>query len=367
VFLLFGVLSGASTLLVAGLAARGAAVRSGRDRLLGSALAGFREIGSDAGAALLVGMVAAQYVVTGLLDILAVVLALEVLGLGSAGPGLLFSALGAGAVAGASASLALVGRRRLAPALALGIALTGVPLALVAGVEVPWAAFALLGVSGLGKAFFDVAGRTLLQRTVRAEVLSRIFGVQEALMMAGLAVGSLAAPAAVAAFGPRGAFLVAGIALPAVGLLAWFWIRRLDIRALQPGPAYAALGALPAFADLPQRALEQLSWSAREIRLPAGEVVIREGDPGDTFYVVLSGSLRVSQAGRELRTLGPGAGFGEIALLRDTPRTATVTAATDLALGAVDRDDFLLAVTGRPAVRRTVEDVVDRYLDHDQG
>ena len=367
VFLLFGALSVASALLTVGLAVRGQAVRAGRDRLLTSAMAGFREISADAGAALLVAMVAAQYVVVGLLDILAVVLAFDVLGLGDAGPGLLTSALGVGAVLGASASLALVGRRALAPALALGIALTGLPLALVAGVEVPWAAFALLAVSGMGKAFFDVAGRTLLQRTVRAEVLSRIFGIQEAVMMAGIAVGALAAPAAIAAFGPRGTFLIAGLLLPAVGLLAWFWIRRLDARALQPGPEYAALAALPAFAALPQRALEQLSWSTREIRVPAGQVVIREGDDGDLFYVVLEGSLRVTQGGRELRTLGTGAGFGEIALLRDTPRTATVTATTDVALGAVDRDDFLLAVTGQPAARTSAEEVVDRYLAEDES
>jgi len=367
VFLLFGALSAVSALLTVGLAVRGRSVRSGRERLVGSALAGFREVSADAGAALLVAMVAAQYVVVGLLDILTVVLAFDVLGLGDAGPGLLTSALGVGAVVGASASLALVGRRRLAPSLALGIALTGLPLALLAGVEVPWAAFALLAASGVGKAFFDVAGRTLLQRTVRAEVLSRIFGVQEAVMMAGIAVGSVAAPVAVAAFGPRGAFLVAGVALPITGLLAWFWIRRLDARALQPGPGYALLAALPAFAALPQRALEQLSWRTREVRVPAGQVVIREGDDGDLFYVVLQGSLRVTQGGRELRTLGTGAGFGEIALLRDTPRTATVTAITDVDLGAVDRDDFLLAVTGLPAARSSAEDVVDRYLADDES
>jgi MFS family permease len=367
VFALFGVLSVATALLTVGLAVRGRVVRAGRERLLGSAFGGFREVSADAGAALLVAMVAAQYVVVGLLDILTVVLAFDVLGLGDAGPGLLTSALGAGAVLGASASLALVGRRTLAPALAIGIALTGLPLVLIAGVEVPWAAFALLAASAVGKAFFDVAGRTLLQRSIPAAVLSRIFGVQEAVMMAGIAVGSLAAPFAVAAFGPRGAFLVAGIALPITGLLAWFWIRRLDARALRPGPKYAALAALPAFAALPQRALEQLSWSTREVRIQAGQEVIREGDEGDLFYVVLEGSLLVTQGGRELRTLGAGTGFGEIALMRDTPRTATVTAITDVELGAVDRNDFLLAVTGLPAARSSAEGVVDRYLAEDES
>ena len=167
VYAVMGVLSGASAALTVGLVVRGTAVRSGRERLVASAVQGLREISGDAGALLLVAMVAAQYVLVGFLDILTVVLALDVLATGDSGPGLLTSAIGVGAVLGGAASVALVGRQRLAPGLALAILVTGLPVALVCLVHGPWFAAVLLSVYGAGKAFFDVAGRTLLQRTTR--------------------------------------------------------------------------------------------------------------------------------------------------------------------------------------------------------
>ena len=365
VYALMGLLSAGSALLTVGLVARGPAVRSGGERLLASAAEGFREISGDAGAALLVAMVAAQYVVVGMLDILAVVLALDVLGMADSGPGLLTSSIGAGAVLGGTASVTLVGRRRLASAVAFGILLTGVPIALVALVSGPWWAVVLLGAYGAGHAYFDVAGRTLLQRTTRPDVLSRIFGIQEALMMGGIALGSLLAPLAVAVFGTRGAFLATGFLLPALGLLAWVRIRRLDERAVVPGPAYAVLAQLPILSPVPQRTLELLSWSAVLVEEPAGAVIVSEGDAGELFYVVMEGEVTVSQVGRELRTLGPGSGFGEIALLRDSPRTATVTARTPVALATLAREDFLVAVTGQPVARSRADSIVEGYLADD--
>lgn len=365
VFALMAVLSAGSALLTVGLTVRARSVPAARGRLLASALAGFAEVSHDPGAALLVGMVGAQFVVVGLMDILTVVLALDVLGLGDAGPGWLTSALGAGAIVGGGMSVLLVGRRRLAPALAVGIVTTGLPIALLSLVGGPWVAAVLLLGVGTGRAFFDVAGRTLLQRTVRPDVLARIFGLQEALMMSGTALGSVLAPLAVVVFGPRGAFVVTGLLLPAMGLAAWVWIRRLDGRATQPGPAFRLLARLPVFAPLPQRSLEQLTWAATSVGLAAGQVVIREGDVGDRFYAVESGDLVVSRGGREIRELHAGDGFGEIALLLDSPRTATVTARTDVVLTALDRADFLTAVTGQPSARATADDVVRGYLAAD--
>ncbi len=365
VYFVMGTLSAVSASFTVSLVIRGRAVRSGRDRLLRSAIGGFREVRHDAGAALLVGMVAAQFVLVGLLDILTVVLAIDVLGMDAAGPGLLTSAIGIGALAGGAASLALVGRTRLALALAGAILLTGLPVAALAGVNVPlWAAL-LLAVYGAAHAYFDVAGRTLLQRTTSPEVLSRIFGVQEALMMLGIAVGSVLAPLAVAAFGARGAFLVAGLTLPLCGLIAWVWIRRLDDRASAPGPTFTVLAALPIFAPLPQRAVEQLSWSAFTLDQRAGTAIVTEGEPGDVYYVVLEGDVVVSREGQQIRRLGPGEGFGEIALLRAPARTATVTARSDVSLAVIDRADFLMAVTGQPEAQATATSVVDRYLKED--
>lgn len=366
VFLLMAVLTAGSAALVLGLNIRGGAVRSGGSRLVPAAVAGFRELRGDSGATLLVGMVAAQYVVVGLMDILTVVLALDLLGLGQSGPGWLTSALGVGAVTGGAVTVVLVGRRRLAAPLAVAILATGLPVAALALAGRPWSAAVLLALSGAGKAFFDVAGRTLLQRTVRASVLARIFGIQEGLMMGGLAIGATLAPIALDWLGPRGAFLCTGLLLPMLGLTAWVSIRRLDDRAQQPGPLFDVLARLPVFAPLPQWTLEQLSWATTVTEVPSGQDVVRQGEPGDLFYVVADGQLEVWRNGQRVRTLGPGDGFGEIALLRDTPRTATVTTTTAAVLGTLERDDFLLAVTGQAASRTAADVQVDRYLADDE-
>lgn len=214
-------------------------------------LAGLRELRTDSGALMLTGVVGAQFVVIGILDILTVVLGIEILDLGPSSPGLFVSAIGIGALVGAASTIVLIGRRRLAPAIALGMLATGVPLMLVALDTLPLVAWLLLAVSGLGKSFVDVAGRTLLQRTVRPDVLSRIFGVQESLLMGGQAVGSAIAPILVHLFGPRGAFLATGALLPAIGLSFWARIRPLDAQAMLPGPGFALLQSVPMFGLLP--------------------------------------------------------------------------------------------------------------------
>ena len=332
------------------------------ESFLRSAGDGLRALRTDRPAGLLVAMVGAQFVILGLMDIMIVVLALDLLALPQAGAGYLTSVTGIGEILGAAATVVLVGRRRLGPAIAFGVFAVGVPIALIGASESAWWAVVMLGAFGAGTAFFDVGARTLLQRSVAAGVLSRIFGIQEGLMMAGLALGSALAPLFVLVLGERGAFVAAGVLLPALLLISWSAIRLLDARALLPGEGFALLEALPMFAPLPQRILEELSWSLSGVELPAGREVIREGDVGDRFFVVKSGELLVTQEGRELRTLGPGEQFGEIALLRDIPRTATVTTTTAAVLETLDREDFLAAVTGTPRVHAAAHDVVEGHL-----
>ena len=351
----------AAALTVRLLVAR-AEVTSGREGMVASAAEGFREISHDAGAAMLVFLVAGQSVIMGMLDILIVVLALDTLGLGDSGPGLLTSALGVGAVIGGAATVVLMGRRRLTPALAFGIAGTGVPLVLIGLTASPVVVAVMLAACDAGIAFTLVTGRTLLQRSVGSEILARIFGIQEALMMVGLAVGAISAPLLIHLFGTQGAFLVAGVALPLVGLAALTQIRSLDRRAELPTEDVAMLAALPLFAPLPQRSLEQLARTVVDVRLAPDHVVIKEGDDGDSFYVVRSGELVVTKDGQPIRTLGAGSSFGEIALLRAIPRTASVTAVSEVHLAVLDRDDFLVAVMGTPRSQLIAEQVVEGHL-----
>jgi MFS family permease len=364
----FGVVMLAAALLVLGVATGPpAAADRPAESTVRAALGGLRELRREPAAAVLVGMVAGQYVVVGAMDILLLVLALDVLGTDTSGPGLLGSALGVGGVLGGLVTMVLVGRRRLGPALAGGLLGTGVPLLLIPLTGTPASVAVLLAVSGAGKAFFDVSARTLLQRVVPDRVLSRVFGVQEAAMTAALAIGAALAPAAVSALGRQGALIATGALLPLAGLVAWRWLGRLDALSPAVGPHLGLLARVPMLRPAGPPVLEQLARAAVELRLAPGVVAVREGEPGDRFYVVASGRVVVSRHGHEVRELGPGESFGEIALLRDGARTATVTAAEPTLLVSLHRTEFLRAVSSGESVRAAAEQAAQTYLDADAG
>jgi len=334
---------------------------------VGDALEGFRELRRRPGARLLLGFVAGQTMVIGALDVLTVVLAYSVLAMGPSGPAMLSAAVGVGGLVGAAATVTLIGRERLAPAFFLGVVVVGVPIALVAFVNGPGAAIILLGVAGIGKSFFDVTSRTLLQRSVDDDVLARVFGVQEGLAMGALALGSVAAPILVAQVGVEVTFVAAGLALPLVAGIAFERIRAVDRGAALADPRdIELLRGTPIFGPLGPANLERVARNLVPIEVSDGDVVIREGDAGDRFYVIEQGKVVVTKGGAELATLGPGDFFGEIALLRDVPRTATVTTSGPASLRALDRDAFLAAVTGSPAGAVALGDVMDRRVaEHD--
>jgi MFS family permease len=334
-----------------------------RERPVGGALAGFRELRRRPGARLLLGFVTGQTVVIGALDVLTVVLAYGILAMGPAGPGVLSAAVGVGGLLGAAATVTLIGRERLAPAFFLGVVAIGVPIALVAFASGPAAAVLLLGVAGIGKSFFDVTSRTLLQRSVDDDVLARVFGVQEGLMMAALAIGSVLAPVLVAALGVDTTFMIAGLALPAVALVVIGRIRSVDRdAALADAADVALLRGTPIFGPLGLASLERVARHLIPVEVPSGRVVIREGEPGDRFYVIADGSVEVSRGGEPLAKLGPGDFVGEIALLRNVPRTATVVATEPTSLRALEGSRFLAAVTGSPTGAIALGEEMDRRI-----
>jgi hypothetical protein len=298
---------------------------------------------------LLLALLGGQYVLIGALDVLFVVLALGVLGLGGSGAGYLNAAFGAGGTLGIAVTVALVGRKRLSPPLALGGAVFSLAFIVLGLRPTTAGAFLLIAVAGGGRALFDVAGRTLLQRTVPSDVLGSAFGLLESLSMAGLAVGSLLVPALVALGGARAACIGLGSLLPAVALLAGRRLLALDQNATVPIVEIALLRSLPLFAPLGAPTLESLARSLETVETVAGQVVIRQGEGGDRFYAIADGAFDVSRRGEPVATLTRGDGFGEIALLLDdTPRTADVVSAGPGRLYALGKDDFVEAVTGNP-------------------
>jgi MFS family permease len=351
-----------ASLLMAGIPSPAGPDREPKGGIVGEFFAGFGLIGRDRNLRLIIGLYGAQTLVAGALNVLIVVAALELLDLGESGVGFLNSAVGIGGLLGALGAFALVGRQRLASDFAIGLVLWGIPIALIGVFPEPPAALILLGIVGVGNTIVDVAALTLLQRTVPDEIMTRVFGVVQSVFVGTTGLGAIVAPLAIELVGIRWAMIATGALLPLLAAALWRRITALDAEALAPLREFELLRAIPLFRPLPAATLEHLASSLIPVQATAGSEVIREGEAGDRFYVVAKGDLGVTADGKDLGRLGPGDHFGEIALLRDVPRTATVTANSDVELYALERDEFLGAVTGHAASAEAADAVVSTRL-----
>jgi hypothetical protein len=310
---------------------------------------------------LMLALLTAEAAVMGALDLLFVILAITVLHRTQAWAGYLNSAYGIGAVLAAPVSATLVGRRLGPPILGAALLLSGALAVLASGLGLA-ATVALLVVVGVGRALLDVASRTLMQRSVPAHLLGRVFGVLEGLTMAGLAVGALLVPALVHLGGSRLALLGVAAVLPLAAAVGGRALFGLDSGTPVPVVQIALLRALPLFAELSTPPLEGLARALVPVTVPAGTELIRQGDPGDAYYAIAAGELDATQDGHFLRRCGRGEGVGEIALLRSIPRTATVVAYTDATVYKLDREPFLTAVLGHAPTQRQADRIADTRL-----
>jgi predicted MFS family arabinose efflux permease len=331
---------------------------TGHTSAAAEAFAGFRVVLTDPRLRVVIGLFGAQTIVAGALGVLAVVSSLQLLDLGDAGVGWLYSATGIGGLVGAGVALALVARRRLAFDFGVGLLLWGIPFVVLGVWPNAVVALLMMGVLGLGNTLVDVSGLTLLQRIAPAEVRSRVFGVFESLVAATIGLGAIVAPLLVSLLGIRATLVVTGLFLPVLAALFWRRLAGLDA----PSPEHLdLLRSVPIFSALPPPALERLARSLEPVQLDAGSVLFSAGEEGDRFYIVERGQLAVDlAAGKRLE--GPGRWVGEIALLRDVPRTATVRAETDARLLALERDDFLAVVTGHDSAHAAANEIVRERL-----
>jgi len=364
VFVATAVLVGVSAVLILGIRPPGDERAPGRsgESVLAELLAGARTILGDRKVALLVGLFAAQTFVDGLLGVLIAVIALSFLDAGAAAVGWLNAASGIGGLVGAVLAGMMVGRGRLAGDFGLGVLLFGLPLALVPAWRNEGFALLLLAFIGVGNTLADVSGMTLLQRFAPEAVLARVFGILESVLLLTVGLGAIVAPVLVSALGIRGALVVAGLLLPVLVIPAWPVLRRLDRGSDVPVHRLERLRAIPFLAPLPEATLEQLGRAMSEERMKAGDEIVRQGEAGDRFYVIDSGSAEVLVDSRPAALLGPGGYFGEIALLRDVPRTATVRAREDGLLLTLTHDAFVPAVSGYSPSLASAEAVVGLRL-----
>jgi MFS family permease len=275
----------------------------------------------------------------GAADVLVVILALDLLELGPGSVGYLNAAWGVGALLGGAALALLLDRGHLAAGLVLGSVVAGVSMALPGLWVVAVAGYlGWLGM-GAGYTFVEVVARTLMQRLGSDETLARVLSFLETARFTAMALGSIAAPALIALLGIEGTLIAIGAMLSGFALLRWSSLRGLEIGAPVEEGRYRLLRDHAIFAPLPVDTVERLSHDLVAVDAAAGESIVTQGEPGDRVYLIF-------EDGEFRRAQSEGDCFGEIALLNDVPRTATVRATLDCRLLALDRARFISAVTG---------------------
>jgi predicted MFS family arabinose efflux permease len=297
---------------------------------------------------------AGMLVLEGTSDVQLVALALGKLRMGSGGPGILYAVWGAGGIAGSALIGALVRRRGYGLALATGALALGAAIA-VAGLDGVALAVITMVPAGVGFALVETAILGLVPRLADDAVIGRVYGLSELLYAGAAGVGALIAPALISALGVPGSLSLVGGALALGAVAGRAACARIDAGQEQSARIRELLGGIRFLAPLPLPRLERLVQGAHPITAPAGADIIRQGEPGEEFFVIEQGALDVVEVGRRL---GPGEGFGEIALLRDVPRVATVRAASDVHLWSLRRPAFISAVSEHREARQLADAVI---------
>ncbi len=337
-------------------------VSAERIRPIDDAIDGIRQVAADRRLRLVVGVLAFSTLVEGAIDVLVVLVAIEMLGLGGAGVGWLNACWGFGGVIGGAAALTLMRRGRLTAGLSAGGLLVGLPLMLVALAESVAVTVPMLILLGVGYALIEVAGLSLLQRLPSNDLLGRAFAVVESSYWITTGLGAMVAPVVVNLVGLRSALLVVGAALPLLVAFRWHSLALLEAGIRVPERPFKLLRAVEMFAPLPWATIENVSRRVDAVHVHAGETVVREGEYGDRFFLVAEGRLDVSCEHGAYPPVGVGDVFGEIALLQDVPRTATVTARDDCLLYALDRESFLNAVSSHASAANAARRVASERL-----
>jgi hypothetical protein len=332
-----------------------------QESFLSEASAGYRAIFGDRKLRLLIGLYCGQTVVAGASLVFTVAIALDLLDVGRSGLGFIDATLGIGGLVGGFVALVLAQRGHLARDFGIGVILWSAPLLLVAAWPTITAAVICMILLGLANSVVDVNAYTILQRITPEGTMARVFGAMESAVIGTMALGALLMPVLISTIGLRWGLAVIGASISVLVVAGLPGLRGIDL-VIEPPPTLGLMRGVPLLGLLPEPTLEALARATVRVEAAPGDVVIREGDPGDLFYVIESGEVEVTKDGRHVATLGPGDFFGEIALLRDVPRTATVRALDELRLYAIEREEFLAAVTGHAPSLEAAHSVVTARL-----
>jgi hypothetical protein len=306
-----------------------------------------------------------QTFVRGALVVLLVVLALDVLDIGEGAVGWMNASIALGGLVGGVLAATAVTSRRLGRSFVLGVALWGLPLVALGLVASPVVAFVALAVVGVGNALEDSGLFTLLPRVVDERLVTRTFAAFELGVFVAAGAGSLTAPVLLDLLGARPTLVLLGAGLAVLAVLYYRPFRRIDESAPSTGAEAELLRSLPMFEHVALATVEHIAARLEPHEFAPGDVVMRQGDPGTSFHLIDSGRASVTVDGTEKPELGRGEGFGEIALIRDIPRTATVTALTPLRTLALSADDFGAALTIQQHSAQAAAELARRRLASD--
>ena len=293
------------------------------------------------------------------LSVALVIFAVDRLGAGEEATGFLWAAVGVGGVVGAVASSSVVLRPNLGPVMLAGAAILSVGFVFLGQVETLVPALIAMAVVASGALVAQIVGETVLQRVVPDAIRGRTLGTLQTLSTLTYAAGSFLVPVLMSTIGAPIILTVGGIAIMAAAVGTFVLVGPSFRREPATDAAAATLGRvarLPLFAGVSPAALEVALQRLKSVPVVAGTVVIREGDPADRFYIIASGRFAVDQLDsgtqlpRRLRVMGPDEVFGELGLMRSAPRSASVTAASDGQLLALDGPDFLELLNAGPEV-----------------
>ncbi len=302
-----------------------------------------------------------QGIIWGLLMVYLVVLAVDTLHTGPAGVGFLNTVIGVMTIAGGVVIVGRMKHGRLGSDMSVGVLGWSLPLLVIAAVPSPVTTVLALAVIGLMDPWVNLGLETIPQRIAPEYAISRVYAAVDSALTGAMSLGALVAPLLLHTMGLRPSLALVGLLVTAYAASTLPQMRLLDQRLAAP-PTLPLLQSIALFAPLSPVLRETLARRLVPVDVVAGEVVVAEGEASDRFYVIESGEMEVSQGGRVLRTESAGEFFGEIGLLRDVPRTATVTAASPGRLYALERADFLDAVTGQDEALAATEEVVSRRL-----
>ncbi len=334
-----------------------------RDEIWTQLLGGLRAVLASRDLALLGGLSAAQTFTRGALSVFAVVVAIQLLHIGEAGAGYLTAAVGAGAVIGSLATASLIGTHRLAGWFGVGVALWGLPILLIGVFPSEAGAFGLLAAVGVANAIVDISFYTLTARLASDEVMGRVFVLLESVVTASVAVGSVVASSVIGVAGLRNALIAIGALCPLAVILGRRRLHRLDATMVVRDSDINLLRGVGMLRPLTLPALEALANGLESEEVAAGGLVFDQGDVGDRYYVVEDGAAELLGDGQVIGTLGRGEGFGEIALLRRVPRTATVRARTAMRLKSLSAAHFIAVITGYASSHDHLNAEIDTKLE----